>query len=183
MTSSSTLGTTSITLQFDLSRDINGAARDVEAGINAARTYLARESAGQSDLPQSESGRLAHPGARPAVGHLRRSPALRRSLHRDGAAHLADLGRRRGAGGRRVVARRAHRAQSQPARQLRNQPADRAAGGGRPEFEPGQRTVLQRQRDLRYRRQRSDLEGRRLQAAWLSAITTAASSGSRTSPT
>jgi multidrug efflux pump len=40
MTSSSTLGNTRITLQFDLNRDINGAARDVMAGINAARTYL-----------------------------------------------------------------------------------------------------------------------------------------------
>src|SRR5579859_5587746 len=35
MTSSSFLGTTSITLQFDLNRDINGAARDVQAAINA----------------------------------------------------------------------------------------------------------------------------------------------------
>jgi multidrug efflux pump len=40
MTSSSTLGTTSITLQFDYSRDVDGAARDVQAAINAARTYL-----------------------------------------------------------------------------------------------------------------------------------------------
>src|ERR1700684_1712361 len=40
MTSSSSLGSTSITLQFDLSRNIDGAARDVEAAINAARTYL-----------------------------------------------------------------------------------------------------------------------------------------------
>src|SRR5476651_15531 len=40
MTSSSGLGTVSITIQFDLNRDINGAARDVEAAINAARTYL-----------------------------------------------------------------------------------------------------------------------------------------------
>ena len=40
MTSSSSLGSTGITLQFDLSRDINGAARDVQAAINAARTYL-----------------------------------------------------------------------------------------------------------------------------------------------
>jgi multidrug efflux pump len=40
MTSSSTLGVTSVTLQFDLSRDVDGAARDVEAAINAARTYL-----------------------------------------------------------------------------------------------------------------------------------------------
>ena len=35
MTSASDLGSTSITLQFDLTRDINGAARDVEAAINA----------------------------------------------------------------------------------------------------------------------------------------------------
>jgi len=40
MTSSSTLGTTRITLQFDLNRDIDGAARDVQAAINAARTNL-----------------------------------------------------------------------------------------------------------------------------------------------
>src|SRR6478672_11796968 len=40
MTSSSSLGNTSVTLQFDLSRNIDGAARDVEAAINAARTYL-----------------------------------------------------------------------------------------------------------------------------------------------
>uniref|UniRef100_A0A7V5CTY2 Multidrug transporter subunit MdtC n=1 Tax=Acidobacterium capsulatum TaxID=33075 RepID=A0A7V5CTY2_9BACT len=40
MTSSSSLGSSSITLQFDLNRDINGAANDVQAAINAARTYL-----------------------------------------------------------------------------------------------------------------------------------------------
>src|SRR5215467_12713991 len=40
MTSASSLGTTAITLQFDLARDINGAARDVQAAINAARSYL-----------------------------------------------------------------------------------------------------------------------------------------------
>ena len=37
MTSSSALGSTSVTIQFDLSRDIDGAARDVEAAIAAAR--------------------------------------------------------------------------------------------------------------------------------------------------
>jgi multidrug efflux pump len=40
MTSASYLGTTSITLQFDLGRDIDGAARDVQASINAARSFL-----------------------------------------------------------------------------------------------------------------------------------------------
>ncbi|CAM4046028.1 multidrug efflux RND transporter permease subunit [Bordetella tumulicola] len=40
MTSRSSQGSTRITLQFDLSRDINGAARDVQAAINAARSLL-----------------------------------------------------------------------------------------------------------------------------------------------
>src|SRR6201996_1359660 len=40
MTSQSSLGQTRITLQFGLDRDINGAARDVEAAINAARALL-----------------------------------------------------------------------------------------------------------------------------------------------
>ncbi len=40
MTSSSSLGSTRITLQFDLSRNIDAAGRDVQAAINAARTYL-----------------------------------------------------------------------------------------------------------------------------------------------
>src|SRR5258708_7547836 len=40
MTSANSLGNTSITMQFDLSRNIDGAARDVEAAISAARTYL-----------------------------------------------------------------------------------------------------------------------------------------------
>jgi multidrug efflux pump len=40
MTSTSSLGTARIVLQFDLDRDINGAARDVEAAINAARADL-----------------------------------------------------------------------------------------------------------------------------------------------
>ena len=40
MTSASALGSTRIVLQFDLDRDINGAARDVQAAINAARSSL-----------------------------------------------------------------------------------------------------------------------------------------------
>ena len=38
MTSASSLGSTRITIQFDLDRDIDGAARDVQAAINAARS-------------------------------------------------------------------------------------------------------------------------------------------------
>jgi len=61
MTSSSNLGQTSVTLQFDLSRDIDGAARDVEAAINAARGNL------PSDLPSNPSYRKANPADSPIM--------------------------------------------------------------------------------------------------------------------
>ena len=61
MTSSSSVGTTSITLQFDLSRDIDGAARDVEAAINAARTYL------PASLPGNPTYRKVNPADSPIM--------------------------------------------------------------------------------------------------------------------
>jgi multidrug efflux pump len=61
MTSSSQLGSTNITLQFDLSRNIDAAARDVEAGINAARTYL------PANLPSNPSYRKVNPADSPIM--------------------------------------------------------------------------------------------------------------------
>jgi multidrug efflux pump len=61
MTSASSLSSTSVTLQFDLNRDINGAARDVEAGINAARTYL------PTNLPQNPTYRKVNPADSPIM--------------------------------------------------------------------------------------------------------------------
>jgi multidrug efflux pump len=61
MTSQSSLGTTSVTIQFDLSRDIDGAARDVEAAINAARTYL------PANLPGNPSYRKVNPADSPIM--------------------------------------------------------------------------------------------------------------------
>jgi multidrug efflux pump len=61
MTSSSTLGSTSITIQFDLSRDIDGAARDVQAAINAARTYL------PANLPSNPTYRKVNPADAPIM--------------------------------------------------------------------------------------------------------------------
>ena len=61
MTSSSTLGSTSITIQFDLSRNIDGAARDVEAAINAARTYL------PTNLPSNPTYRKVNPADSPIM--------------------------------------------------------------------------------------------------------------------
>ena len=61
MTSASSLGSTSITIQFDLSRDIDGAARDVEAGINAARSYL------PANLPSNPTYRKVNPADAPVM--------------------------------------------------------------------------------------------------------------------
>jgi len=61
MTSASSLGSTSVTIQFDLSRDIDGAARDVEAAINAARTYL------PANLPANPTYRKVNPADAPVM--------------------------------------------------------------------------------------------------------------------
>jgi multidrug efflux pump len=61
MTSASSLGTTAITIQFDLSRDIDGAARDVEAAINAARSYL------PANLPSNPTYRKVNPADAPIM--------------------------------------------------------------------------------------------------------------------
>ncbi|HTD56098.1 MAG TPA: efflux RND transporter permease subunit, partial [Silvibacterium sp.] len=61
MTSSSQLGQTSITLQFDLNRNIDSAARDVEAAINAARTYL------PANLPGNPTYRKVNPADSPIM--------------------------------------------------------------------------------------------------------------------
>ena len=61
MTSSSSLGSTSVIIQFDLSRNIDAAARDVEAGINAARTYL------PANLPGNPTYRKVNPADAPVM--------------------------------------------------------------------------------------------------------------------
>jgi len=61
MTSSSSTGATSITLQFDLGRDVNGAARDVQAAINAARAQL------PANLPSNPTYRKINPADSPIL--------------------------------------------------------------------------------------------------------------------
>ena len=61
MTSSSSLGSARITLQFDLNRDIDGAARDVQAAINAARTLL------PTGLPSNPTYRKVNPADAPIM--------------------------------------------------------------------------------------------------------------------
>src|SRR5690242_2516934 len=61
MTSTSGLGSTNITLQFDLNRDINAAARDVQAAINAARSQL------PADIPSQPNYRKVNPADSPIL--------------------------------------------------------------------------------------------------------------------
>jgi len=61
MTSTSNRGATSITLQFDLNRDINGAARDVQGAINAARGFL------PANLPSNPTYRKVNPSDAPIL--------------------------------------------------------------------------------------------------------------------
>jgi multidrug efflux pump len=61
MTSRSSLGTTRITVQFDLNRNIDGAARDVQAALNAALTDL------PGDLQSRPSFRKSNPAATPIM--------------------------------------------------------------------------------------------------------------------
>ena len=61
MTSSSSVGSTGITLQFDLNRDIDGAARDVQAAINAAGRLL------PSNMPSRPSYRKVNPADSPIM--------------------------------------------------------------------------------------------------------------------
>ena len=61
MTSASYLGSTSVTLQFELNRDIDAAARDVQAAINAARGYL------PTNLPNNPTYRKVNPADAPIM--------------------------------------------------------------------------------------------------------------------
>ena len=61
ITSSSSLGSTRVTLQFDLDRDIDGAARDVQAAINAARSQL------PTSLPRNPTYRKVNPADAPIM--------------------------------------------------------------------------------------------------------------------
>jgi multidrug efflux pump len=80
MTSSSSLGSTRITLQFDLNRDIDGAARDVQAAINAARTLL------PTDLPTRPTYRKVNPADAPIMILALTSDSLTRGQMYDAAS-------------------------------------------------------------------------------------------------
>ena len=79
MTSSSQLGSTGITMQFDLNRNIDAAARDVQASINAARSYL------PADLPSNPTYRKINPADSPVIILIMTSDAMTQDQMYDAA--------------------------------------------------------------------------------------------------
>ena len=82
MTSSSSLGSTSITMQFDLNRNIDAAARDVQAAINAARGYL------PTNLPMNPTYRKVNPADFPILFLALTSPILSKAQMYDAASSI-----------------------------------------------------------------------------------------------
>ena len=80
ITSRSSLGSTSITMQFALERDIDGAARDVQAALNAARTLL------PSGMPGNPTYRKVNPAAAPVMILALTSDTLSRGQMYDAAS-------------------------------------------------------------------------------------------------
>ncbi len=80
ITSRSTQGSTRVTLQFDLSRTVDSAARDVQAAINAARTLL------PSGMPGNPSYRKVNPADSPILILALTSDALTRGQMYDAAS-------------------------------------------------------------------------------------------------
>ncbi len=80
ITSRSSLGSTSVTMQFELNRDINGAARDVQAAINAARTLL------PTGMPSNPSYRQVNPADAPIMILALTSDTLTRGQMYDAAS-------------------------------------------------------------------------------------------------
>jgi len=82
MTSSSNLGSSNVTLQFDLNRNIDAAARDVQAAINAARGYL------PTNLPSNPSYRKVNPADSPVFMIALTSDVLPKSKIYDYASSI-----------------------------------------------------------------------------------------------
>jgi multidrug efflux pump len=82
ITSSSSLGSTRIILQFDLNRDIDGAARDVQAAINAARSLL------PTGLPSNPTYRKVNPADAPIMILALTSNTMNRGQMYDAASTI-----------------------------------------------------------------------------------------------
>jgi multidrug efflux pump subunit AcrB len=86
MTSSSSFGISQVTLQFDLNRDIDGAAQDVQSAINAAASTLPRNLPYPPLYSKVKPGRCADHHARFDVANDQSAHVERYGRHHHGAA-------------------------------------------------------------------------------------------------
>ena len=164
MTSASSLGSTSLTIQFDLSRDIDGAARDVEAGINASRAYL------PANLPSNPSYRKVNPADSPimiiGLTSDKYGPAklydVASTIMEQKLSQVQGVGQVNAGGGAPLGARGC---ESHAARQLRPHTSESPIHSQPAEFRHAARADLERHRHCGHRRQRTDFRRCRLQAA------------------
>ena len=162
MTSSSTLSTTSITLQFDYSRDVDGAARDVQAAINAARTYL------PANLPSNPTYRKVNSSAFPlmvlnmtSVTHSQREMFdTASSIVQQKISQISGVGQVQVVGSSLPAVR--IELNPQQLGQLRLRSTGCGPGSLRAKLQPSQGSTERRLNDRRHYRQRSDIQGQRL---------------------
>jgi hypothetical protein len=179
MLSSSSAGASVITLQFNLSLNIDVAEQDVQEAINAAQNYL------PAQLPMPPVYNKVNPADAPILTLALTSDSMPLSQVEDytdtrlAAENLAAPRRRRGDHQRRPKTRRARPDQSDPARLLRPESGGRAHRAHR--HQPGHRQGQLRRpgAKLSNRRQRSDHDQRGFQARWSSPTATAPRSCSR----
>ena len=154
MTSSSSFGISQVTLQFDLGRDIDGAAQDVQAAINAAGSTLPR------NLPYPPTYSKVNPADAPIITLALTSPTIALRELSDladtlMAQRLSEVGRRRPrldpgrhpAGG-------AHPGRSGAARRLRHRAGGRPPGDRRRQCLRAEGLARRRAPVLHHRRQR-----------------------------
>ena len=164
MTSSSSLGSTRITLQFELDRDIDGAARDVQAAINASRNTL------PTGLPSNPTYRKVNPADAPIMLIALTSDTLTRAQIYDAASTVLaqKLSQVSGIGqvsvGGLVAAGGARRGEPAAAQQVRDRDGGRAHRDRRDQRQPAERRARGRRPALADRRQRPGVQGGRIRA-------------------
>ncbi len=165
MTSESSVGSTRIVLQFGLDRDIDGAARDVQAAISAARADL------PASLKSNPTYKKVNPAGFPVLILAMTSDTLAPGQIYDSASTILQqklsqvAGHRPGADRRLVASRGAHR--SQPARpvQIRHRARGRARRTLRRQCQRAERRHRGRRGQIPACRQRSGAHGRRIPLA------------------
>ncbi len=160
ISSSNGQGSTNITLQFDLSRDIDSAAQDVQSMIARAAPIAAARHAVAAVVPEGEPGRLA--GAVPDAELVDAAAVAGRPVRGNGPRAAAVDGQRRRAGQRvrRAEVRRARRRRPDAARVAADRHRPGRAGDRRRERQPADRHAVRPEAQLR-RADERPADGRR----------------------